>query len=78
MAPGRPSAPPELAAALATFDQFAAGHIARARAPVAAWHPVTARSPRPGRSPACLASIRHHYPLSHPGPIIKDVASKVR
>jgi hypothetical protein len=33
MAPDRPNAPPELAAALATFDQFAADHIARARVP---------------------------------------------
>ena len=36
MAPGRPSAPPELAAALDTLDQLTAGHIARARVPTAA------------------------------------------
>jgi hypothetical protein len=36
MAPDRPNAPPELAAALATFDQLAADHIARARVPTAA------------------------------------------
>jgi len=36
MAPDRPSAPPELAAALATLDQFAASHIANARVPTAA------------------------------------------
>ncbi len=36
MAPDRPSAPPELAAALATFDQLTADHIARARVPTAA------------------------------------------
>ncbi len=36
MAPDRPNAPPELAAALATLDQLAAGHIARARVPTAA------------------------------------------
>jgi hypothetical protein len=36
MAPDRPSAPPELAAALATLDQLAAGHIAQARLPTAA------------------------------------------
>ena len=35
MAPDRPNAPPELAAALATFDQLAADHIARARVPTA-------------------------------------------
>ena len=35
MAPDRPNAPPELAAALATFDQLAADHIARARIPTA-------------------------------------------
>jgi hypothetical protein len=36
MAPGRPNAPPELAAALDTLDQLAADHIARARVPTAA------------------------------------------
>jgi len=36
MAPDRPNAPPELAAALATLDQLAADHIARARVPTAA------------------------------------------
>ena len=36
MAPDRPNAPPELAAALDTLDQLAAGHIARARVPIAA------------------------------------------
>jgi hypothetical protein len=36
MAPDRPNAPPELTAALATLDQLAAGHIARARVPTAA------------------------------------------
>jgi hypothetical protein len=36
MAPDRPNAPPELAAALATLDQLTAGHIARARVPTAA------------------------------------------
>ncbi len=36
MAPDRPNAPPELAAALDTLDQLAAGHIARARVPTAA------------------------------------------
>jgi len=36
MAPDRPNAPPELAAALDTFDQLAADHIARARVPTAA------------------------------------------
>ncbi len=36
MAPDRPNAPPELAAALATLDQIAADHIARARVPTAA------------------------------------------
>ena len=36
MAPDRPNAPPEFAAALATFDQLAADHIARARVPTAA------------------------------------------
>ena len=36
IAPDRPNAPPELAAALATFDQLTAGHIARARVPTAA------------------------------------------
>jgi hypothetical protein len=36
MAPDRPNAPPELATALATLDQLAAGHIARARLPTAA------------------------------------------
>ena len=36
MAPDRPNAPPELAAALATFDQLTADHIARARVPTAA------------------------------------------
>ena len=36
MAPDRPSAPPELAAALDTLDQLVAGHIARARLPTAA------------------------------------------
>ena len=33
MAPDRPGAPPELAAALTTLDQIAAGHIAKARLP---------------------------------------------
>jgi hypothetical protein len=36
MAPGRPSAPPELAAALDTLDQLTADSIARARVPTAA------------------------------------------
>ena len=36
MAPDRPNAPPELAAALDTLDQIAAGHITRARLPAAA------------------------------------------
>ena len=36
MAPDRPSAPPELAAALDTLDQLTAGHIASARVPTAA------------------------------------------
>jgi len=36
MAPDRPNAPPELAAALATLDQITAGHITRARVPAAA------------------------------------------
>ena len=36
MAPDRPNAPPELAAALATCDQLTADHIARARVPTAA------------------------------------------
>jgi hypothetical protein len=36
MAPDRPNAPPELAAALDTLDQLIAGHIARARVPTAA------------------------------------------
>jgi hypothetical protein len=36
MAPDRPNAPPELAAALAAFDQLTADHIARARVPTAA------------------------------------------
>ena len=36
MAPDRPNAPPELAAALDTLDQLAVGHIARARVPTAA------------------------------------------
>jgi len=36
MAPDRPNAPPALAAALATFDQLTADHIARARVPTAA------------------------------------------
>src|SRR5436190_17157173 len=36
MAPGRPSAPPELAAALNTLDQLAASYIASARVPTAA------------------------------------------
>jgi len=36
MAPDRPNAPPELAAALATLDQLTADHIARARVPTAA------------------------------------------
>ena len=36
MAPDRPNAPPELAAALATLDQLTAGHIANARVPTAA------------------------------------------
>src|SRR6059058_3971586 len=36
MAPGRPSAPPELAAALNTLDQLAVSHIAQARVPTAA------------------------------------------
>jgi hypothetical protein len=36
MAPGRPSAPPELTAALATLDQLVADHTARARVPAAA------------------------------------------
>ena len=36
MAPDRPNAPPELAAALDTLDQLTASHIARARVPTAA------------------------------------------
>jgi len=36
MAPDRPNAPPELAAALDTLDQLTAEHIARARVPTAA------------------------------------------
>jgi hypothetical protein len=36
MTPDRPNAPPELTAALATLDQLAADHIARARVPTAA------------------------------------------
>ena len=36
MAPDRPNAPPELVAALDTLDRLAAGHIARARVPIAA------------------------------------------
>ncbi len=36
MAPDRPNAPPELAAALDTLDQLAIDHIARARVPTAA------------------------------------------
>ena len=36
MAPGRPNAPPGLAAALDTLDQLAADHITRARIPTAA------------------------------------------
>ena len=36
MAPGRPSAPPELAAALDTLDQLTARRIAEARVPTAA------------------------------------------
>jgi hypothetical protein len=36
MAPDRPNAPPELAAALDTLDQLVVGHIARARVPTAA------------------------------------------
>ena len=36
MAPDRPNAPPELAAALNTLDRLAADHIARARVPTAA------------------------------------------
>jgi hypothetical protein len=36
MAPGRPNAPPELAAALDTLDRLTTGHIARARVPTAA------------------------------------------
>ncbi len=36
MAPDRPNAPPELAAALDTLDQLAARHIAEARVPTAA------------------------------------------
>ena len=36
MAPDRPNAPPELAAALDTLDRLAAGHIAQARVPAAA------------------------------------------
>jgi len=36
MAPDRPNAPPELAAALDTLDRLAVAHIARARLPTAA------------------------------------------
>jgi len=36
MAPDRPNAPPELAAALDTLDQLTARHIAEARVPTAA------------------------------------------
>jgi len=36
MAPDRPNAPPELAAALGTLDRLAADHIAKARVPTAA------------------------------------------
>ena len=36
MAPGRPNAPPELAAALGTLDRLVADHVSRARVPTAA------------------------------------------
>jgi hypothetical protein len=36
MAPDRPNAPPELAAALATLDQLVTRHITGARLPAAA------------------------------------------
>jgi hypothetical protein len=36
MAPGRPSAPPELTAALDTLDQLVTDHITKARVPTAA------------------------------------------
>ena len=36
MAPDRPNAPPELAAALDTLDQLVTGHITRTRVPTAA------------------------------------------
>ena len=36
MAPDRPNAPPELAAALDTLDQLTARHTAQARVPAAA------------------------------------------
>jgi hypothetical protein len=36
MAPDRPNAPPELAAALETLNRIAASHIAQARVPTAA------------------------------------------
>jgi hypothetical protein len=35
-APDRPNAPPELAAAPGTLDQFVTGHIAQARLPATA------------------------------------------
>jgi len=67
MAPDRPNAPPELAAALDTLDLLAADHIARARVPTAACNLLTARVPQPGRTPACPPGIPHHYPPSHSG-----------
>jgi hypothetical protein len=36
MAPDRPNAPPELAAAIHTLDQITVSHIAQARVPAAA------------------------------------------
>jgi hypothetical protein len=36
MAPDRPNAPPELAAAVDTLDQITISHIAQARVPTAA------------------------------------------
>src|SRR5258708_13276204 len=51
MEPHRPSAPPELAAALDTLDQLVASHIPKAPAPTAPCHPATAPTPRPGPPP---------------------------
>ena len=67
MAPGRPNAPPELAAALDTLDQLAADHITRARVPTAASHTITARNHRQAGTPACPPGTPHHHLLSHSG-----------